>query len=579
MRQAIGIAIAGWFFLAAVGCGETKQPPAPKGAANTSATKPSPSPSPSATTASAPKPKPTTAPAAVTPATGPAATAPAGAGAYGGKDFDQELAKVVQLTEQTEFFEAMKVCRDMQTTFAGHPKAEELSVQMRKLKEYRRDMAAMAEAIGGLASDSQEARRLAGVTLTQGADLGGIYLRKALRGGTGPAVGEAGRLLAQIRDPQAPPLLMARLTGVAPVTTAPASAPAAAPVAAATTAPALGPVVTGEPRATLLAALAALVEQTDPSVFRQAFSAVQSPGTALPAAAQLEWLEYLAAVCQKRAQGDPAKLQDLLGAPGAMDKLQTLVKAVAGSQDPAVAAKLQVCIAAFHIGVAYESCVLWLRADLGVQADEKGAVTKVADQSLTHHDATQPTAAAQPKLVRNKQGKVNGLDFDGTDDHLVMGEGFADFGKGITAMVWARPTNNGKWMRFVEFGNDQQMNSVVFACAEPPEDLALELNPEKQASTYKFRCVEWGRWQHLAATQDEKGNVVLYRSGKPVSTGTLPVLTKPVPRKLNFVARSNWPGDSYYKGQMDDLRVFTRALTAAEVAKVYEEGKPAHKNE
>jgi hypothetical protein len=518
-----------------------------------------------------------------TPTTGQAATAPAGAGAYGGKDFDQELAKVTQLTEQTDFFEAMKVCRDLQTTFSGHPKAEELSALMRKLKEYRRDMSAMAEAIGGLASESQEARRLAGVTLTQAGDLGAIYLRKALRGGAGPGVGEAARLLAQLRDPQTPPLLMARLTGQAPVTTVPASGPATAtaPAAGATAAPApaLGPVVTGETRAALLAALTALVEQTDPSVFRQAFAQLQVPGTTLPGAAQTEWLAYLGAVCQKRAQGDPAKLQDLLGTPQAMEKLQGLVKAAAASPDPAVAAKVMPCFAAFGIGVAYESCVLWLRADTGVQAEGGGAVAKVADQSITHHDAAQSTAAAQPKLVRDKQGRVNGLDFDGTDDHLVMGEGFADFGKGITAMVWARPTNNGKWMRFVEFGNEQQMDSVVFACAEPPEELALELNPGKQMSVWKFRCVEWGRWQHLAATQDEKGVVVMYRNGKQVSTGPLPVLTKPVLRKLNLVAKSNWPGDSFYKGQMDDLRIFIRPLSAEEVTKIFEESKPAHKNE
>jgi Concanavalin A-like lectin/glucanases superfamily len=71
-----------------------------------------------------------------------------------------------------------------------------------------------------------------------------------------------------------------------------------------------------------------------------------------------------------------------------------------------------------------------------------------------------------------------------------------------------------------------------------------------------------GRWTHLAVTWDGR-TVVLYIDGKAVVTaplsGTMPASSRP----LRFGGNTVWP--EWFKGQLDEIRIYNRALTAAEV--------------
>ena len=79
-------------------------------------------------------------------------------------------------------------------------------------------------------------------------------------------------------------------------------------------------------------------------------------------------------------------------------------------------------------------------------------------------------------------------------------------------------------------------------------------------------------WHLYTVTQNSAGNVVEYRDGVSIQTGTIPLPTN-ITRMSNYIGRSNWASDAYYKGQMDDLRIYNRALSAAEVKQLYLMGK------
>ncbi|MCX9076234.1 MAG: PEGA domain-containing protein, partial [Candidatus Methanoperedens sp.] len=74
------------------------------------------------------------------------------------------------------------------------------------------------------------------------------------------------------------------------------------------------------------------------------------------------------------------------------------------------------------------------------------------------------------------------------------------------------------------------------------------------------------------STIDKTGKMKIFRDGKILSnTDGLPV--KNTVRTKNYVARSNWLEDSYFKGIIDEVRIYNRALSAEEVKASYEAGQ------
>lgn len=506
------------------GCGRPKPAPKP---ARRAATRPAPATAPAptrpaATQAAATQPAPATRPA-TTPAVG----------------FDEALAHVLSLAEKTEFFEAMKACRDMRRDFPGHPRANELSALMRRLKEYRRDSAGLADALRKLTSPMPESRRLAGRTLTRAGPLGAIYLRKALRDGPAEARVEAARLLVALRDAKSPPLLLAALR-------AGAKPPA---------------------RSALMSALAGLIDQTDPAVFREAHARV----VAEPTADRLEWLDYLAAVLRHRCGRSADRFDALLAAPGAHGKLKGIVLEALATGAGSPLAPGPGVIAAFGAALGYEDCVLWLRADVDVTADADGLVSAWGDLSAAGREARQEALAKRPTLARDAPGGAPAIRFDGAGDCLVLPAGFADLRGGLTVTVWACPTRVRTWGRFIDFGNGGGVDNLVFSRHEKSDRLAFQLYVGKaQGMVTSKDALETGRWQHLAATQDPNGQVVLYKGGQPIATGKMPPAARAVVRKSNFIARSNWGGtDEFYEGYLREIRLYKRALSADEVRTIH----------
>lgn len=78
-----------------------------------------------------------------------------------------------------------------------------------------------------------------------------------------------------------------------------------------------------------------------------------------------------------------------------------------------------------------------------------------------------------------------------------------------------------------------------------------------------------GKWHHLAVTGDG-ANIALYVDGKsdatPVSIATVGTMTCD---RVTFGAATTTTTSSYFPGQLDDCRIYTRPLSAAEVYALY----------
>jgi hypothetical protein len=160
------------------------------------------------------------------------------------------------------------------------------------------------------------------------------------------------------------------------------------------------------------------------------------------------------------------------------------------------------------------------------------------------------------------------LSFNGAGDHASFPPNMQDFTEGMTVALWARPTAVKHFARFIEFGNGVLSNNIIFSRLAQSDGLLFEVHIG-QVSGGKViapKAIELHKWQHFAASMDAAGHVKLYRNGVLVKEGVTAVPEK-ITRSNNYIGRSNWPAnvDAFYEGQMDELRVYERALSAAEI--------------
>ena len=175
-------------------------------------------------------------------------------------------------------------------------------------------------------------------------------------------------------------------------------------------------------------------------------------------------------------------------------------------------------------------------------------------------------------------GRFNGaLNFDGSNDYISLGQGYANLKGGMTISVWAYPTAVKSWSRFVDMGNGEYNSNIVFGRRGSSNDLFFEAY-DRDNSGGQVRAenvIQLNSWQLFTVTLDIDGSVAIYKNGVLVSSGQTAVPTN-IERMYNYIGRSNWSADSYYQGRMDDVRIYNYALTNTEVNRLYQYGGQAY---
>ncbi len=139
-----------------------------------------------------------------------------------------------------------------------------------------------------------------------------------------------------------------------------------------------------------------------------------------------------------------------------------------------------------------------------------------------------------------------------------------------TFAVWANwgGSSGGDWQRIFDFGSGTSIYAFLAANragTQSPRFAMRSATVGEQTVTAPATLASG--WHHLAVTVDSAAmTLTLFLDAAPVATGTTTILPKDMGvTTQNWVARSQYPADSYYKGDVDDLRIYDRALTADEV--------------
>jgi hypothetical protein len=159
--------------------------------------------------------------------------------------------------------------------------------------------------------------------------------------------------------------------------------------------------------------------------------------------------------------------------------------------------------------------------------------------------------------------------FDGTNDYVLLPPSFADFTGGFSAELWVYPTSVGSYQRFFDLGGGAASDNILLAREGTTSNLLFQVYSGSTPGgvVRATGAIELNVWQHFAVTLDGTGQVVLYKNGEAIATGSTAV-PRNLSRASSLVGKSNW-SDAPYAGKLDELSFYDRALTGEQVRSHY----------
>ncbi|MDH7600166.1 MAG: discoidin domain-containing protein [Sedimentisphaerales bacterium] len=181
------------------------------------------------------------------------------------------------------------------------------------------------------------------------------------------------------------------------------------------------------------------------------------------------------------------------------------------------------------------------------------------------------TAMNGPTYLTGRSGKC--ISFDGTNDYVELPIGnLIASSSSITISVWVNWSGEvGNWQRIFDLGTGttDYMSLVPSAAGGVKGVLRFAI---AKAGLGEFR-LDGQRtlpkdWHHVAVVIDGSTKLMhLYLDDEAIATGVTGILPKDLgPTNQNWLARSRIVSNAYYKGKIDELMIYNRALSPSEVA-------------
>ncbi|MFZ1719720.1 MAG: LamG domain-containing protein [Candidatus Moraniibacteriota bacterium] len=171
-------------------------------------------------------------------------------------------------------------------------------------------------------------------------------------------------------------------------------------------------------------------------------------------------------------------------------------------------------------------------------------------------------------------GQINsGIDFDGTDDHVTMGDATAlKLTGAFTTSAWIYPQSFGGGSRgriidklggassgYIFFIDNSNLTNGIEICVN-------NCNYPSTNARGVANAVTLNTWQHFVASFDGT-NVTLYKNGASLGSQSL---SAPNSGIANFaIGGKTSANDRNFDGYIDEVRVYKRALSADEVSQLY----------
>ncbi len=119
----------------------------------------------------------------------------------------------------------------------------------------------------------------------------------------------------------------------------------------------------------------------------------------------------------------------------------------------------------------------------------------------------------------------------------------------------------------LDFSNGQSVDNVLLNFGTTTSSLYTDIcNVGNCFATPTPFSITFGKWTHIAVTFTTNNNLITYINGQQVSSFNSNLICRKVLRASCKVGRSSWyPTDGDLNAVLDELKIFNRSLSAAEV--------------
>jgi hypothetical protein len=176
---------------------------------------------------------------------------------------------------------------------------------------------------------------------------------------------------------------------------------------------------------------------------------------------------------------------------------------------------------------------------------------------------------ANANLTADRFGKLNSA--------LRLNQGYAQLPQGVyfngefSLMAWVKPRSTTEhFPRVIEFGNGAGTDNIIFSYSYANSFIPLvHFYLYNTFQPYSFvKPIQINVWTHLAFTISTS-IVSVYINGTCIANYTNIVLPLNITHRINYIGKSNWNHDSIATADFDDIKIFSKALSAADVYKHY----------
>ncbi|MBF0451146.1 MAG: hypothetical protein HQK75_10615, partial [Candidatus Magnetomorum sp.] len=177
------------------------------------------------------------------------------------------------------------------------------------------------------------------------------------------------------------------------------------------------------------------------------------------------------------------------------------------------------------------------------------------------------TSSTEFSVIVSPPGSGNALDFGGTDDYVSMGQFVGSdpislSGSTFTLNFWVKPDLSGDdYQRIISKSSGSSSHYEAYIHTNG----VVTIKVNNTAKFNSSESLEAGKWQHVAVTGDGS-NYSCYFNGSPVSIILNDSYESP-PNALGYlyIGKSYNVASRVYKGQVDELQIWNRALSNAEI--------------
>lgn len=209
----------------------------------------------------------------------------------------------------------------------------------------------------------------------------------------------------------------------------------------------------------------------------------------------------------------------------------------------------------------------------GTSASNTGSDSTIGDATLVGDTGWSDAGVSGSSLDLPGGTNANTVDLP---DNLLQGE------DSFTTSLWVRPDTKGNWINLFHIGDGLADAGSFFQIqmqTQADGNTGLAATFKKKGSNVQERVyatptkdVTAGQWNHVVFTR-QGATGTLYLNGQQIAqrTNLTLTMTDVGPTTNNWLGRNGYP-DPAFDGRMDDVRLWTSALSAADVAGLYADG-------